>query len=1362
MKKLTSFIVEKRYFILFTFLIMSTIAFFVSKNVNINYDMVKYLPKDSETKIGYKIMNQEFEGIKSSTLNVMFEGISNDYKNKIYESLKNIDGVSSVNYENTDKYNVDNYTLYIINVNDEADSKTASNVYNKIKEDYKDYNIETSGSISEKNKPVLHTWIIIFAVSCAMVILIIMCNSYFEPFLFLFSILIGVVLNSGTNIFFDSVSNITNSITAILQMALSMDYSIMLMNRYIQEKETEKDKVKAMKHALYKSFLSISSSSITTIVGLLALVFMSFTIGRDLGFVLAKGVLFSLLSIFFVLPGLIILFDKLITKTQKKKLNINLKWLGNFSYNFRKVMPIIFLIIFCVSYILKNDLNIVYTGSLDDEIQTKFKENNQIALIYSNKDEKNISEYCKNLENNNDIDKVLCYGNTINEKLTYQDLNRKLNNLGSDVKVDDYLLKILYYKYYNKDENNKMTFNEFVNFVQNEVYNNEIINNKFDSDMKSNIDKLNYFAKKEEFNKKRSAKDLANILGIDESRINDVLIYYNSKSIDTVLSIEEFINFLKSDILTNEKYSSNISGDIKNKINELSNFANKSAINKKMNSNEMSKLFGISKPLTDSLYTYYLTFNNIDLKISINEFSNFILNDLINDKNYSSMFDENTINNIKMMKNFSDISLIDKEVNSNELSNLFGLDENNVKKLLLLKYSNMDDGTLLTLPQFINNINNIKNNTNYLDDINTDSITKLYMFAKNENNINTTKMNKQNLELIFNDISYGLTDIVYNSLNLPDDYMFSPQEFVSVILNNLSDYMSDADKANLQILKLVIDDSMNDNATKYSAQQLAELLKIDNNSMFKLYALIDLVNNNTSNWVMSPYEFVNLIINNSDMKEISSNIDSNVLNTLNMIKNIMDSSKNGSVYSYSELSNIIGIDSNTIKNIYSIYISKYKNTTMSPYEFVNFILNHKNDKMLAGNLNNSTINELLFVKNIMDGIQNNKRYNAGELSNLLGMNADDISLLYAVYKTNYINSNNEISLKDFVEFLINDVMKNEKYSGNFDHDTKNKLNIINGIMNSIVKEYKYSKEEICTILINLASNIDSTQIELLYIYYGSCREYNNEWTLTVQEFVNYLNDNILKDERFTDFINNDMRENIVSAKKTVGDAKKMLVGKNYSRVVINTKLDKENDKTFNFIRTIKNDLNKEKKLAYLVGDSPMAYEMSQSFNGELNLITILTMILIFIVVAITFKSIIIPAILVLIIQCAVYITMGVLSLLGGPVYFISILIVQSILMGATIDYAILYTSYYKESRNNMNIKDSLINAYNKSIHTILTSASILIIVTLIVGNFASAVAAKICKTLSQGTLFSAILILFVLPSIIALFDKLICRKKSYK
>lgn len=305
---------------------------------------------------------------------------------------------------------------------------------------------------------------------------------------------------------------------------------------------------------------------------------------------------------------------------------------------------------------------------------------------------------------------------------------------------------------------------------------------------------------------------------------------------------------------------------------------------------------------------------------------------------------------------------------------------------------------------------------------------------------------------------------------------------------------------------------------------------------------------------------------------------------------------------------------------------------------------------------------------------------------------------------------------------------------------------------------KYNLSNMYNIITKLSNDVEYNTLDLLFIYYGSVNNYNKNWTMTVEEFANYLNTDILKDTKFNEFIDTDMKNKITDAKGTITDAKELLVGSDYNRAIFNTTLDSEGKETYSFIENVKNAMTD--KNAYVIGDSPMALEMSKTFDNEMNLITILTMIFIFVVVAFTFKSILIPIILVFLIQCAVYITMDTLTFAGGSVYFIALLIVQSILMGATIDYAILYTSYYLESRKSMDIKEALINSYNKSIHTILTSASILIIVTLIVGHFASSIAAMICKTISIGTFCSMLLMLIILPSMLACADKLIIKNKN--
>ena len=1356
MKKLTDFIIDKRYYILVVFIILTIICGVLSQRVKINYDIAKYLPSDSETRIGMDIMEDEFE-TTTSTLNIMFNDLSDEQKQEFFEQLKEIDNVKKVDYDESEKYNIDNHTLYTLTVDGEADSENAKNVYNTITTKYEDYKFETSGDVAQYNKPVLHTWIIILAVACALIILIIMCESYTEPFLFLIAILMAVVINKGTNIMFSSVSNITSSICAILQMALSMDYSIMLMNRYTQEKKTEKDNVKAMKEALYHAFGSISSSSVTTIVGLLALVFMSFTIGKDLGFVLAKGVLFSLLTIFCVLPALILICDKLITKTKKKVPVFKLEALGKASYKLRYVAVPVFILAFVGSYILQGNLLVEYTGSENDEVGNVFGETNQMAIIYKSSDEAKIAQILPMLESEEKNTQVLAYSNTINQNLKYNELTAKFDDLGQDVSIEDYLLKVIYYNYYNRAEDNTMSFNEFVNFIRNEVYSNEDMSDVLDEETKSNIERLKNFASSEEINKQRTVAEIANILEIDESDVEDIMVFYNSKNNDVKLSLNEFIKFMNNDVLTS-KYAESVSDEAKESLKQLEKYSDENTITKKMTASQMANLFGMDNSTMEALYTYYISQNDVETKLSLADFADFVLNDVAKNEQYSSMLNEETVANLKMLQTFSNTAIINAQMTPAQIASTLGVDENVVKSVLIFKYGTVETEKTQSLSEFIVNVVNLKNNTNYLDGIDISSLEKLYTFAKNENGINTIPMNKAKLSYIFDNVSQGLVDTVYTALGLPDTYEMTPQTFVSTVLQNMSSYLSKEQVTSLSMLKTVIDDSVSQNKVEYKASELATMLGIENKQMYQIYALIDLVSGNTASWTVSPYEFASLILANVSNKTVSENLNQETLAQVKLLYGIMNSSINNVTYTYSEIANFIGTDESMCKDIYALYNQSTSGAKLTPYEFVNFVLNHKDDARLAGNIDNSTVSSLNLVNKIMTSSLNKNEYSSAELSDLLGMDEDSISLLYGLYNYKYGNTNQTISLKDIVSFILSDVVTNETYGNKVDADSKAKLEAINDIMSNIDRQY--NKNEMYKKLSSLADNLDKNTIELLYVYYGSQNDYNENWTMTIENFVKFINYDILTDERFEDFIKDDMKEKIVDAKTTISDAKDMLVGDEHSRIVINTSFEAETDDTHAFIQKVKDWFADNGVEAYIIGDSPMAYEMSKSFAGELNFITILTMVAIFVVVAVTFKSILIPLILVLTIQCAVYMTMGFLSFAGDPVYFIALLIVQSILMGATIDYAIVYTSYYIEHRKQMDIKESIINSYNKSIHTIITSASILIIVTLIVGNFASAIAAMICRTISAGTLCSALLILILLPAVLAACDKIIIKKHN--
>lgn len=324
MKKLANALVKYR---LTFFAVSVSLAFFCAfliPKVTINKDQSKYLDKDSNMAQGYEIIQKEFPVVElKESFQIVFEGLTDTQKMALQKELGEFEGVASVDYElDSIEHNSKTFTMYIVNTDYVGDSDKVSEVLQKMHDVYKGtYNVYSYYSGAQLD--VLDK-LIPMALIVGILILLIMCKSYFEPILLLVSIGVAILINMGTNVIFESVSDMTFSIAAIFQLVLSIDYSIMLLHRYQQEYILldRQNKPKAMRNAIMNAFGSVSSSSLTTIIGLLVLLLMSFTIGRDIGLVISKGVFFSLVCVFTVMPSLILWFDDLVDKLNKDNLKV--------------------------------------------------------------------------------------------------------------------------------------------------------------------------------------------------------------------------------------------------------------------------------------------------------------------------------------------------------------------------------------------------------------------------------------------------------------------------------------------------------------------------------------------------------------------------------------------------------------------------------------------------------------------------------------------------------------------------------------------------------------------------------------------------------------------------------------------------------------------------------------------------------------------------------------------------------------------------------------------------------------------------------------------------------------------------------
>lgn len=881
MKKIADWIVDKKITVFIVTAILTAAAVFGIFQTNVNYDMSKYLPKDSSVKQGMEIMEEEYG--EMSGITVMFNDLTKQEQLSRKTELESIENVKTVVYLQDDEtYQKDNHSKYMLTVSANTYSKEARNVLETIENKYGD-SAYCSGAVVDNDMMVSTLieeipFIAIIAVVIIFAILFLLCNSWAEPFMYMGCIGIAILLNMGSNAFLPSVSFMTFAVGALLQMGLSMDYSIMLMNRYNQEKLKNPNPSTAMKNALSNAFGAITSSSVTTIVGLLVLLFMSFKIGQDMGIVLAKGVFISLICIFTILPGLVVQFDKAMTRTHKKSLNLNMKPVMKIAGKIRFVSVPLIAVIAAGAYFLKDDLSVTYIKTFDNPGQTAIEEvfgvDNQTVLLYENNESpENVKKYISWLEKHEDVNSVQDYSNTIGKSYTYKEL-------AEDMDMTEDQAKMIYQMY--KDNQNQSEFEK--------------------------------------------------------------------------ITMYELICYMDDNIAKNPSYAEFMS---KEQIKQISDARKELDAGKKQLENAENQIAESEKQILSG---------------------------------------EQQLNDAKDQ----------------------------------MKLAGMTDEMI------------------------------------------AAQLGEQEAEI-------------------------------------------EAGKAQLEAGKSQLEQS---------------------------------------------------------------------------------------------------------KAVYD------------------------------------------------------KEMNSEELAMVMQQDASDIEGMFKIRRMSMLNVEND--------------------------------------------------------------------------------------TLTLDEFLSFITDEIMPDETYSAAIDDDMRSQIADGEKQIKENRNLMLGKNYNRMIISVDQPSEGKSTFSCIGSIADKADEcfEHNI-YLVGDSAMGHEMDEGFTDELNCVTILTIIAILAVVLVTFRSLVSSATLVAVIQAAVFITAAIVCLRGYSVNYIALILVQCILMGATIDYGILLFDNYREKRLTLEKKEAMGEAMNCSITTILTSSLILIATCLTVSVIMTQkIIAQTCMMIAYGAICSVIMVIFILPAILLLVDRVIIKKKK--
>ena len=435
-----------------------------------NYDILYYLPSDIETLKGQKILKDDFN-MGGFSISLVNNNIDPNKLNKLEEKIRDIDVVTNVVSINDltgtnipesilpsnllNKLESKDYKLLLITFSTGTSDEETISAIRSIQSMSKDIKVGGMSQMSLDMRKLVESqmllYVVVAALSCLFILMIVL-DSYLVPIILLTNIGISILFNMGTNIFLGNISYITKAIAAVLQLGVTTDFSIFLYHKYEDHKKKEKNKEKAMAGAISETMVSVIGSSLTTIAGFLALCSMKFELGTDIGIVMAKGVVFGVLTVLTFYPSLILLLDKYIEKTKHKPLLPKFRHVNNFILKYHKYIFIIFILLLIPAYLSQKNTKVYYKldTSIPDNynysVVSKTLKNDfnlisqSIILVDKNIDNNKLNNMIDELNNIDGIDSVISSNYFNRYGISNDIISSKINNM---LETDKYKLILI-------------------------------------------------------------------------------------------------------------------------------------------------------------------------------------------------------------------------------------------------------------------------------------------------------------------------------------------------------------------------------------------------------------------------------------------------------------------------------------------------------------------------------------------------------------------------------------------------------------------------------------------------------------------------------------------------------------------------------------------------------------------------------------------------------------------------------------------------------------------------------------------------------------------------------------------------------
>ncbi len=962
-----------------------------------------------------------------------------------------------------------------------------------------------------------------------------------------------------------------------------------------------------------------------------------------------------------------------------------------------------------------------------------------------------------------------------------------------------------------------------MNFIARSVLSDETLNAYIDDSIRENAAYFERFSDREKLTAPMTAGEMADWFGIEQAEIEQLYLYYtlqNGTADSGTMTLPAFVDFVLNTVAADETYGAMFDAETLSSLRQLQAFTDRDAVQTERTVSALSAMLGMEESIVKTVFILHNAGDVSGQTMTAADFSSFLCDHLMKDAVFSAYFDEATEAQVRTLHGLIQLAASKQGLSAEQMAQTLGMDRDAVVRLYALYFAEdpafQQELTAMRMPltDFLALLKANASGSQLAQLAQTERLIGLAVSGQQldaASMAGATGMHAEQVSGIYAAHAaeaMTLPDFLDAAILLaPDPDNAQLQQLHQLVRLAVSGEASDAaalaavfgietaqahqlfslalaaqktvrlaDFTDFLVHTVLTNEAYAGSFTPEQAAQLRQMnsmvqLAVSGDSLHaealapvfgmetaQAYQLFALVRAGQKTAALADFTdfLVRSVLSSEAYAASFTAAQAAQLQQLNAVAQLAAS---GAPLDAGAVARTFGMDNGMTETVFRLYFgADISGKTMSLKTFADFLLS---DPWMSSMMDRTSLGQLRQMQSVIHAAAEETAFTSAELADFLGMEAAQTEQLYTLYLSAH-GAVWKLSPRTLVAFAATELLSGYRdLAGYFDEQTAANLMRAHALIEAVVSGKAYSCSEMTALLASLTDGVSENGIEILYLYYGALNGAAPDRKMTIQQLFSYLSEELVSDARFEAYFDEQTKSDIRKSEAELNEALAQMKGNGYARLVITSDYPDESEETKAYIAAVKALCEENLSEYYLIGNSVMVSEMDEAFDREYLMITLITAAAIFLVVLFTFRNLIMPLILTLIVQCGVFITVAIIGAYSGAMYYLALLIVQSILMGATIDYGIVFCNFYRENRRTADVTGALRAAYEGSIHTVMTSGSILVLVLAALGIFASSsMISEVCVTLSIGVFIAILLILFVLPGMVACCDKLISRRKK--